>query len=445
MKNILFKIIQVVLIFLTFMMIVFYLQTVYGFAEKLEATLPQAIIGILALAFLIASFLFGPGIVEFFIIDPTDDHDLKLPLKFTFVLSIPLLIYLLFFKGINISGMNTEWISKDKVRIADFWVSYWKSFFAIPILYFLTRLFNNSGDKIDPSYQWALGNSNRGYRSATQKDVWNHKNKSSRTWDQNQKLKMNIIFMVFILGFYSLTFREDLPVSTHLLRFISMLLAGGISAGYLFSLSKAVGFDLKTNDFSKDDGSPIPFIASVLSIIPLIGMGLLLLITYLVKKELLFSLNYLWIPLLISPLAWILKNVLANKKVQRDTEDSLIPYYYNNPDVLSVWAFMLYQQLEKMDHNFTFTKDSQLYRRIAERCDTLISQSSYMLFSEELIEQTETLMVALVRGEPISIVVPAVYDQRTFLIETAQKLYFFYVNEMNHPIHYEIREKMYGH
>jgi hypothetical protein len=445
MKNIIFKIIQVVLIILTFLMVVFYIQAVYGFAEKLQTTILQVIIGILALAFLIASYLFGPGIVEIFIIDPTNDHDLKLPLIFTFVLSIPLLIYFLFFKGVDFSGIDPKLDLIGKVQLEGFWLSFWKSFYIVPIIFLVSRFFNSSGDKIEPGYQWALGSSNRGYRSATQKDVWNHNNKGSRSWDENQRLKTNIIFAVLVLGFYALTFLDDLPTSTHILRFIALVLAGGLSAGYLFSLSKAVGYDLGTSDFDKVDESPVPFFASAISIIAMLGMGLILLISYLVKKELLFSLNYLWIPMMIAPLAWLLKNELTNKKVQRVREDSLVPYYQDNPDVLSLWAFTLYRQIEEVDSNSIFTKDSQLYRRVAERCNDLISQSSYILYSDDLMDQTEALMVALVRGESISIVVPAVYDHRTSLIETAQKLYFYYVNEMNHPIHQEIREKIYGY
>jgi hypothetical protein len=427
------------------LMVTFYMQTVYGFAEKIQATIIQVIIGILALAFVIATFLFGPGIVEIFIIDPTNDHELKLPLIFTFVLSTPLLIYFLFFKGVDLSGINTEWDFIGKVQMEGFCLSFWKSFYAIPIIFLLSRFFNNAGDKIATGYEWALGNSNRGYRSATQKEVWNHNNRSSRSWDENQTLKTNIIFAVLVLGFYALTFLDDLPVSTHILRFVALILAGGLAAGYLFSLSRAIGYDLQTNDFDKVEESPIPFFASALSIIAILGMGLILLISYLIKKELLFSLNYLWIPVMIAPLAWLLKNVLTNKQEQRVREDALVPYYHDNPDVLSLWAFTLYQQIEKVDSNSTFTKDNQLYRQAAERCNDLIAQNSYILYSNELMDQTETLMVSLVRGEPISIVVPAVYDQRTFLIETAQKLYFYYVNVMNHPIHQEISAKMSGY
>ena len=444
-KNIIFKTIQVVLIFTAFAMILLYLSTAYNFIEKLQASLLQTIIGIITIALTIASFLFGPGIVEIFIIDPTNDHELKLPLIFTLVLSIPLIVYALFFRGINFSGINTAWFSIDSAQTEEFWVSFWKSFFVIPIIFAISRLFNNSGDTLDPAYQWALGNSNTGYRSATQKDVWNHNNRSSRSWDENQTLKTNIIFAVFVLGFYALTFLEDSPASTHILRFITLILAGGFSAGYLFSLSKAIGFDLETNDFDKIDESPIPFFASAISIIAMLGMGLILLISYLIKKELLFSLNYLWIPMMIAPTAWLLKSFLTNHKEQRDLEDSLVPYYHDNPDVLSLWAFILYQQIEKVDSNCAFIKNSQLYRQVADRCNGMISQSSYILYDHDLMDQTEALMVALVRGEPISIVVPAVYEQRTLLIETAQKLYFYYVNEMNHPIHHEIRAKISGY
>ena len=262
---------------------------------------------------------------------------------------------------------------------------------------------------------------------------------------KNQTLKTNIIFAVLVLGFYALTFLEDSPASTHILRFITLILAGGFSAGYLFSLSKAIGFDLETNDFDKVEESPIPFFASAISIIAMLGMGLILLISYLIKKELLFSLNYLWIPMMIAPLAWLLKSFLTNHKEQRDLEDSLVPYYHDNPDVLSLWAFTLYQQIEKGDSACTLMKNNQLYRQVADRCNGMISQSSYILYDHDLMDQTEALMVALVRGEPISIVVPAVYDQRTLLIETAQKLYFYYVNEMNRPIHHEIREKISGY
>ena len=442
-KNVLFKILQVILIVYAVAIILLYMNAVYNLSEKLQvSSLFQLLIGIALIAFPIVACIFGPGIVEIFIIDPTNDHELKSPLFFTLILSIPLLIYLLFFKDINFSGINIEWLSIDKFQLENYWVSFWKSFYAVPIFFLLSRFFYYSGEKLDASYQWALGSSNRGYRSATEKDVWNHKNKSSRSWEQNQKLKMNIIFAVFVLGFYALTFLDDLPISTHIFRFIALLLAGGFSAGYLFSLSKATGFDLETTDFDRGDGTLIAFITSAVSIIAMLGMGLFYLIFYLLKKELPFSLNYLWIPLMIAPLAWYLKSELSNKKERQDKEDSLIPYYYNNPDVLSLWAFILYQQLEKKDSNFTFIKNSQLYRQTAERCSTLISQSSYILYAHDLMDQTEALMVALVRGEPISIVVPAVYDQRTFLIETAQKLYFYYVNKMNHPIHHEIREKI---
>jgi hypothetical protein len=346
---------------------------------------------------------------------------------------------------VNFSGINLEWISVGKAQPDILGPFFWKSFFAIPIIFAITRFFNNSGDKIDPSYHWTLGSSNTGYRSATQKEVWNHNNRSSRSWDENQTLKTNIIFAVLVLGFYALTFLEDLPASTHFLQFITLILAGGFSAGYLFSLAKAIDYDLETNDFNKVEESPIPFFASAISIIAMLGMGLILLISYLIKKELLFSLNYLWIPMMIAPLAWLLKNILTSKKEQRVREDSLVPYYHDNPDVLSLWAFNLYREIEKGDSTSVFTKDSQLYRQAAERCKDLISQRSYILYSDDLMDQTEALMVALVRGEPISIVVPAVYDQRTLLIETAQKLYFYYVNEMNRPIHHEIREKINGY
>lgn len=445
-KDILFKIIQWVLILAAVTMIVFYFSTAFNFLEELQLSLIlQVIFGIISIAILIAAYLFGPGIVEVFIIDPIDDHELKLPLLFTLVLSVPLLIHLLFFRGIDLSGINMAWISIDGIRSEDLWDTFWKSFYVIPILYAISRLLKNSGDKLDSNYQWALGSSSRGYRSATQKEVWEHQHKDSRSWEQNQTLKSNIILAILVLGFYALTFLDDQPASIHILRFIVLVLAGGFSAGYLFCLSKATGFDLEANDFDKFDESPIPIFASLLSAIAMLVMGLILLIAYLIKKELLFSLNYLWIPMVMAPLAWLLKNVLSNQKEQRDLADSLVPYYHDNPDVLSLWAFTLYRQLEKGDSSSTFRQDSQLYRQVAARCNELISQSSYILYENELMDQTEALMVALVRGDPISIVVPAVYDQRTFLIETAQKLYFYYVNEMNRPIHQEIRAKMSGY
>ena len=443
-KNVVFKIIQVLLIFLVVAMIWLYIGAAYTFGEKLQPPLLQVALGIFLLAVTAAAFLFGPGIVEIYIIDPTNDHELKYPLLFTLVISIPLIIHLLFFRHMDFSGINAALTSIDRVQSEEFWATFWKSFYAIPIIFAISRFFNNSGDKIDSSYHWTLGNSNAGYRSATQKEVWNHNNRSSRSWDENQTLKTNIIFAVLVLGFYALTFLEDSPASTHILRFITLILAGGFSVGYLFSLSKAIGFDLETNDFDKVEESPIPFFASAISIIAMLGMGLILLISYLIKKELLFSLNYLWIPMMIAPLAWLLKSFLTNHKEQRDLEDSLVPYYHDNPDVLSLWAFTLYQQIEKGDSACTLMKNNQLYRQVAERCNDLISQRSYILHAYDLIEQTEALMVALVRGESISIVVPAVYDQRTYLIETAQKLYFYYVNETSHPIHHEISAKLSG-
>lgn len=434
------------LIFIAVTLIAIYFSTVFHFLEKLQLSLLiQVILGILVIAIVIAAYLFGSALIQILIINPTDDHELKSPLLFTLALSVPLLIYLLFFRGIDLSGINMAWISLDPVQSENLWGTFWKSFYAIPIIFLFSRLFNSSGDKINPAYQWALGNSNRGYRSATQKEVWNHEHKGSRSWEESQTLKTNTIFAVLVLGFYALMLLDDLPASMHILKFVVLILAGGFSAGYLFSLSKAIGYDLETNDFDKIDESPIPFFASAISIIAMLGMGLILLIAYLIKKELLFSLNYLWIPMVIAPLAWLLKGVLTNQKEQRDLEDSLVPYYHDNPDVLSLWAFTLYQQIEKGDSACTLIKNSQLYRQVADRCNAMISQSSYILYDHDLMDQTEALMVALVRGEPISIVVPSVYDERTFLIETAQKLYFYYVNEMNRPIHHEIRAKMSGY
>ena len=312
----------------------------------------------------------------------------------------------------------------------ELWGLFWLGFILIPILYLISRIFNRPGEE------------NEGEKGSSPGNAF--ANFLKRSWHKSKQVVANIVFIILVIGMMAIIiFLNNLDLKLSILIVVTLLLGGLVAFGYLISLYKIFSMtNHKNYDFI------IPIGLGSISMLILIFMLTLDLISMMGQRPMQFQINYLWIPVLLAPLGWMLRvlmeGIVPEKTAPKKTiyEQLLAnPTKYPDSDPLSPWAVQMYHERKHFDGGRYIPENSSMYFDTAKRVQELVTQGFLGAndFSEGFFYATERLLLAYIKGQPIKITIPGVSYAGAELFKTAKMVYFYIAKKnKNLTVHPEI-------
>lgn len=312
----------------------------------------------------------------------------------------------------------------------ELWGLFWLGFILIPILYLISRIFNRPGE------EYAEEKSNGPGKAVA--------NFLKRFWHKSRQVFANMVFILLIIAMMAMIIViNHLDLTLSILIVVTLLCGGIIAFGYLFSLFKIFSMtNHKNYDFI------IPIGLGSISILILIFMLTLSVISMVSREPAQFQLNYLWIPVLLAPLGWLLRVLMEGIVPDRTPPKKTIyeqllanPTKYPDSDPLSPWAIQMYNERKRFDGGRYIAENSSMYFDTAKRVQELVTNGYLGAddFSEGFFYATERLLLAYIKGQPIKITIPGVSYAGAELFKTAKMVYFYIaMKNKNLTIHPEI-------
>jgi len=311
----------------------------------------------------------------------------------------------------------------------ELWSLFWLGFILIPILYLISRIFN----KPDEENQGSNNPPGKAFADFLR-----------RSWRKSKQALANIVFIILIVVFMTvIIISNHLDLQLSILIVVVLLMGGLVAFGYLVSLYKIFAMTNQKNyDFI------IPIGLGSISILILIFMLTLSLVSMVSQKPLRFQINYLWIPVTLAPLGWMLRvlmeGIIPDKTPPKKTiyEQLLAnPTKYPDSDPLSPWAVQMFNERKRFDGGRYIPENSSMYFEAAKRVQELVINSYLGAedFSESFFYATERLLLAYLKGQPIKITIPGVSYAGAELFKTARMVYFYIATKnKNLTIHPDI-------
>jgi hypothetical protein len=313
-----------------------------------------------------------------------------------------------------------------------FWGLFWLAFTLLPILYLISRGFKRSSDSDE----------NRQTKSLRTKFV----KFLNFIWQKSEGFLPNFIFGIMVIVLIIIV---DLTVQTpwDLGLVIAGLILSGGAAAFLYLASLYKTFEYQSGGKST---SIVPVGLATISVLLLLVMMLLTVVRLLADQPLWFSIHYLWIPVVLAPLAWGVRVMVDESESEKSSQPSNVfdeimanPTKYPRTDPLSPWAIQMCNERKRFDKGRYITENDFLYLETAKRVQEMIEANLLRPhdFSESFFYATERLLLARVHGQRITITIPGVHFAADELYKTANQIYA-YMAETNstYLIHPEIQE-----
>jgi hypothetical protein len=294
-----------------------------------------------------------------------------------------------------------------------FWTMFWLGFLGVPLMIFLASKISgkDSGYQKDTSHYWAFNQSGAKVRDATVRDVWEH-NHPGKKWADHQSnqsvgcaIFLVIVFIALLAWFSGLILGlpQDNPGQRLFWQIGAPLLGGafgGVFLGIQSFISKYKSKFLKI----------LHIIVLILTIVGIIG-GLVL--TFL-KKSLPISQNWIWIIVGAMLVLLLLDKIFSgvNKTRAKKGGDQLSNWVEKVVEITQAWG------IDKVDSKMIFAT----YQLQQGNCD-------WSIHNQKFFKETESLMLDLVSGHPMSIGNDEVYHARQEVIKTLQAFYFYCVDK----------------
>lgn len=314
--------------------------------------------------------------------------------------------------------------------MTELWGLFWLGFILIPIIYLISRIFNKS----DEDGQGKFGNPpGKAFADFL-----------LRSWRKSNQVLANIIFILLTVIFMGVViFTNHLDLKLSIMIVVTLLFGGFVAFIYLISLYKIFAMtNHKNYDFI------IPIGLGSISMLILIFMLTLSLISMVSQKPMQFQINYLWIPVGLAPLGWLLRVLMEGIVPEKTPPKKTIyeqllanPTKYPDTDPLSPWAIQMFNERKHFDGGRYIPENSSMYFEAAKRVQELVSNGYLGAndFSDGFFYATERLLLAYLKGQPIKITIPGVSYAGAELFKTAKMVYLYIANKnRNLTIHPEI-------
>ena len=312
----------------------------------------------------------------------------------------------------------------------ELWGLFWLGFILIPLIYLISRIFNKPDEENQEKNSNPPGKAFADFLGRSER--------------KSKQALANIIFIILLAVFMTvIIFTNHLDLQLSILIVVVLLLGGIVAFGYLTSLYKIFTMTNQKNyDFI------IPIGLGSTSILILIFMLTLSLVSMVSRKPMRFQLNYLWIPVALAPLGWMLRVLMEGIVPEKTPPKKTIyeqllanPTKYPDSDPLSPWAVQMFNERKRFDGGRYIPENSSMYFEAAKRVQELVANGYLGAedFSEGFFYATERLLLAYLKGQPIKITIPGVSYAGAELFKTAKMVYFYIAaKNKNLTLHPEI-------
>jgi hypothetical protein len=308
-----------------------------------------------------------------------------------------------------------------------FWTMFWLGFIGIPLLVLIASLISgkDGGYQKDTSHIWVYKLSGSKVKDASVRDVWEH-NHPGQSWAQHQESQfigcsifLGIAFVVFLAWLAAEIF--VLPQDRMALR-----LFWQIGAPILGALSAGAFYGIQTQMANYKSG-----FLQVLHIVALVVMGVgvvgALVLSFL-GRVLPISHNWIWAPAAATGLLLILDASLGGAKKKQASKGG---------DKIERWVMELMQM--------TGDWDMDKLDAIMVLATLQLQKGDYdwQARDEDFFKLTESVLLDLVQGKPMSIQNQDIYRARDQVIKTLQAFYFYSVEKFpEYSLHPRIKKVM---
>ncbi len=293
-----------------------------------------------------------------------------------------------------------------------FWTLYWLGFLGIPLVLLLATIFLPNGAAASGSHIWVYQGTNRKVKDASVREVW-QRNNPGKSWDKHQSnqyigcaIFLAIVFMAFLAWLAAEIF--VLPAERVGLRLfwqIGSPILGGLSAGLFYGIESLIMTTLKSGFFKV-----LQIIALILTAIGVIGA---LVLTFL-KRPLPISQNWIWAPIGASLIILILDSIFSGTRQKKAGKGG---------DKIERWVMEVAQMVGQWDlENVEAIMVFATYQ---------VQQGEYdwQVRDKEFFHLTESILLDLIQGRPMSIDDQDIYHARDEVIKAVQAFYFYSVNK----------------
>ncbi len=293
-----------------------------------------------------------------------------------------------------------------------FWTLYWLGFLGIPLVLLLATIFLPNGAAASGSHIWVYQGTNRKVKDASVREVW-QRNNPGKSWDKHQSnqyigcaIFLAIVFMAFLAWLAAEIF--VLPAERVGLRLfwqIGSPILGGLSAGLFYGIESLIMTTLKSGFFKV-----LHIIALILTAIGVIGA---LVLTFL-KRPLPISQNWIWAPIGASLVILILDSIFSGTRQKKAGKGG---------DKIERWVMEVAQMVGQWDlENVEAIMVFATYQ---------VQQGEYdwQVRDKEFFHLTESILLDLIQGRPMSIDDQDIYHARDEVIKAVQAFYFYSVNK----------------
>ena len=320
-----------------------------------------------------------------------------------------------------------------------FWILFWLSFIGFPLLVWLANQMRSGGFSIDRSHIWVRKGSDRKVNDATIRDVWKHNNpgKKWETYQDGVVKGLSIFFGMLFLGFLFwfsgsfLTLPED-STARRLFWQVGGPLLGGISAAAFLVLQSLI-FDLKSNFFK---------LLNVLALV-LMGVGVIggLVLTFL-KRPLPISPHWVWAPAAATCLFLVLGSQLGERNRKRSLKggSNLEEWVYTVRKYGS--GTFVRRELSKISEQKKSDYEKKFGIMFPAVWELKLGELDFLMRDENFFKQTESIMLDLVSGHPMTLADNELYKNQKGIIRALQEFYFTAVNKYGHHMHPRIKAKL---
>ena len=317
-----------------------------------------------------------------------------------------------------------------------FWTLFWLGFIGMPLMVFLASLTGTSGYEKDTSHIWVYKRSKAKAKDANVRDVWKH-NHPGKSWEDHQERQFigcSIFLVVAFLGFLTWLSNQifSLPDSITAKRVfwqVGAPILGGLSAAVIAGLVS----------LTKDVKSGFLKVLNILAWI-LMGVGVVggLVLTFL-GHSLPISHNWIWAPLAAVGFFLALDSFIGRGKKKRSIKGGnelgnwvvkVKSYYDGNVRRREFSAISAHlPSMDAKSFGIMFLEVAALQ----------LGYLDYLMRDKGFFKETEGIMLDLVRGRPMSISDPELYNNRNEIIRALQAFYFYAVKKSGFAIHPRIK------
>ncbi len=299
--------------------------------------------------------------------------------------------------------------------MSTFWTLYWLGFIGIPLFVFIASKISgkDSGFQRDTSHIWVYQRSGAKVKDATVRDVWEH-NHPGEKWAQhqeNQFLGCSIFLSIGFVAFLAWLAAEILflPADRTGLRLfwqIGAPILGGLSGGAFYGIQTYI------TKYKSGFLMVLHILALVVMFTGVVG-GLVL--TFL-KMDLPLSHHWIWLPAGATFLFLILGSVTSGAKKKKAGKGG---------DKLENWV---YKVMEMAHHRWDLDNVKTIMAFAAYQVQK--GEYDWEIRDQDFFKETQTLMLDLVQGRPISIQTDEIYRAREEVIKALQTFYFYSVDKI---------------